>query len=39
MKLATVDSELIEREIGVLSMGDQKDVAKAFRKIYRHWAV
>lgn len=36
-KVATADVELIEREIGALAEGDQKEVSKAFRKLYRHW--
>jgi mRNA interferase MazF len=36
-KVATVDAELIEREMGSISDGDRKEIAKAFRRLYRAW--
>jgi len=36
-KIATADRELIEQELGVLSEGDHKEVAKVFRKLYKSW--
>jgi mRNA interferase MazF len=36
-KLATVDIELIEREMGALSDSDKREVAKAFQRLYRTW--
>jgi mRNA interferase MazF len=36
-KLATIDAELVERELGHMSEGDAKEVCKVFRKLYRNW--
>lgn len=36
-KVATVDAELIEREMGTLSEADYKEIGKMFRKLYRQW--
>jgi mRNA interferase MazF len=36
-KLATIDVELIERELGAIGDSDRKDVTRAFRKLYREW--
>ena len=36
-KVATVDLDLIDREMGTISERDRREVGKIFRKLYRHW--
>jgi mRNA interferase MazF len=36
-KIATVDSELIDRKLGVIAESDQKHVSRTFKKLYAQW--
>jgi mRNA interferase MazF len=36
-KIATLDSELIEKKLGTLSAGDSKEFAKSLREHFSHW--
>lgn len=36
-KIATVDSELVERKLGSLTEDDLKEVKRAFRDLYSAW--
>lgn len=36
-KVATIDVELVDRELGSLSETDRGELSKAFRKLYRAW--
>jgi mRNA interferase MazF len=36
-KIATIDSELIERKLGRLSSVDHEQVGRVFSRLYSHW--
>ena len=36
-KLTTVEKELVDRELGFLSVADTKEVRKCFRQLYEGW--
>ena len=36
-KVATIDQELVDRELGSLSEFDRKETGKVFRKFFRAW--
>lgn len=36
-KVTAVDAELIERELGLISEQDQREIGKVIRRLYRHW--
>lgn len=36
-KVATVDAELIDRALGMISEADKKEISKVFGRLYRHW--
>lgn len=36
-KVATIESQLVDKALGVLSSKDQKEVQSHFKKLYQYW--